>query len=411
MVAYLGDICVIIKFSCIFRDDDPIFTLCSALKRTERLSTSKKILKIPNTLHKRKSKKQNKEINVTDLPNEEPLKVGEPSNSAKCSLWNIVPVQVPFPPVSTETSQSLSLSPNSSLFPPPPLMNGTSQLPFMQQFLNLNALILARNIQQMSSRLCEKCKLRQDPNCLCALTLPQGLGLPILSGLPPLLPFLPQPSLLDHSRMGMPSLPPLWHPTSQGMFQYPTSTVTSSVLSVLNDHCYLNKAQMQKFSPKSHQSSVPDSQLLTQNKVNQTKSSNDKKSNHMIKVEKSHMSSSKYDRPYCTSIKFALESPSDQNCQHLDVSHPDIHTQTNQVKEEKQELPADTPNMNDDMSQSAVIVKDNLILGRSASEQYICDKTVDNDQTVPSRKRKMVRSTSVPGWFGKGLSLKKKRRI
>lgn len=351
------------------------------------------------------------------MPKEEPLKQGEPSDSVKCSVGNTVPVQIPISPAATETRQPLLLNPNGSLFSPPPssLMNGTSQLPFMHQFLNLNALILARNIQQMSSQLlnnaCEKCELRRDPNCQCAMTLPQGLGMPRLSGLPPFLPFLPQPSLLDYSRMSMPSLPPLWHPTSQGMFQYPTSTATNSVLSVLNDHCYLNKAQMQKLSPKSHVSFVPVSQQQSpkQNKVNQTKSSDNKKSNKRTKVE-SHLSSPKDDRLHATSVKFSLESPAEQDCHRLNVSDPGIQIQNNHVKEEKQELSVDTHSINETKSRSA-IAKDNLTLGRSVSEQFICDKTEDDDQAVPSRKRKMVRSTSVPGWFGKGLNLKKKRRI
>ncbi|XP_061175293.1 uncharacterized protein LOC133184300 [Saccostrea echinata] len=401
------------------REDDPIFSMYSALKRSERLSTTKKILKIPNTLHKRKNRKPTKELVVVDVQKEEALKEEKPMDpmSVNCTVGSSVPVQPFVSPTDTRTGPPPLLNPNNgSFFPPlPTFPNGTNQLPLMQQFLNLNALILATNIQQMSNQLlnsaCEKCKVRRDLNCRCMTSLPQGLGVPLLPGLPPFLPFLPQPSLLDYPRLGMPAVPPQWLPSTQGMFQSPMSAPSNSVRAMLNDHCYLNKAQMQKLSPQSNVLSPPLSQMQPprQNKVKMTKSSENEKSNHKIKVESSK-SSLKRERTYPSSVTFSLESPTDEECPRLGMSDPGIQIQDNRVKEENQELPLNS--INKDKSWPSVITKDNLTLERSVSEQLICDKTKEeDDEASPNKKRKIVRSTSVPGWFGKGLNLKKKRRV
>lgn len=217
--------------------------------------------------------------------------------------------------------------------------------------------------------------------------------------------------------MGMPSVLPLWHPPPQGMYQTPStssstcSTPSYRVQTVLNDHCYLNKAQMQKLSPQSNASSAPVSPIHSpkQNKVKQTKSSCNEKLNLRSKVLESPKSSLKQSRTYTSSVRFSLESLSsseedEKDCLRLDLSDPGI-------KRENSDLPLDKEDLSDDKSKIAVIANDNLTLGRSVSEQILNNKTDDEEPEVPSRKRKIVRSTSVPGWFGKGLNLKKKRRF
>ncbi|XP_062571746.1 uncharacterized protein LOC134233761 [Saccostrea cucullata] len=400
------------------REDDPIFSMFSDLKRSERLSTSKKILMIPNTLHKRKNRKPTKELDKVNMQKEEPPKEEKPKEplSVNCTMGSSVPVQPFVSPTDTRPGPPPLLNPNNgNLFPPlPTFMNGTNQLPpLVQQYLNLNALILASNIQQMSSQLlnnaCEKCKVRRDLNCRCMTSLPQGLGVPLLPRLPPFLPFLPpQPSLLDYPRMGMPAVPPHWLPSAQGMFQPPLSAPSNSVRAMLNDHCYLNKAQMQKLSPQSQVSSPPVSQIQPP-RQNKTKSSENEISNPRIKVESSK-SSLKRERTNHPSVTFSLESHSDEESPRLATSNPDIQFQDNRVKEENQEKPLNSINKN--KSWPSVITNDNLTLERSVSEQLIFDKTKEEeDEASPNKKRKIVRSTSVPGWFGKGLNLKKKRRV
>lgn len=115
-------------------------------------------------------------------------------------------------------------------------------------------------------------------------------------------------------------------------------------------------------------------------------------------------------------MRFSLESPSpteedEKDCLRLDLSDPGIHLQNSGIKRENSDLPLGKEDLSDDKSKIAVIAKDNLTLGRSISEQILNDKTEDEELEVPSRKRKIVRSTSVPGWFGKGLNLKKKKRF
>lgn len=409
--------------------EDPIFTAYSPLRRNEKLSTSKKILKVPIIIQRRKNRRpQKKEMNTVDVPKEEPLKQEmsvDPVTpvdplTVNCTVTRTGHVQQPMSPAGSGTRPSPLLNPNNYLFPPtPPFMNGTSQLPFMQQVFNINALLLAANLQRMSgqfsSSACEKCRIRLDPNCQCARTLPQGLGGPF-PGFPPFLPFLPQPALLDQFRMGMPSVLPLWHPPPQGMYQTPSTSSTCStpsyrVQTVLNDHCYLNKAQMQKLSPQSNASSAPVSPIHSpkQNKVKQTKSSCNEKLNLRSKVLESPKSSLKQSRTYTSSVRFSLESLSsseedEKDCLRLNLSDPGI-------KRENSDSPLDKEDLSDDKSKIAVIANDNLTLGRSVSEQILNNKTEGEEREVPSRKRKIVRSTSVPGWFGKGLNLKKKRRF
>lgn len=418
--------------------EDPIFTIYSPLRRNEKLSTSKKILKVPIIIQRRKNRRpQKKEMNTVDVPKEEPLKQEmsvDPVTpvdplTVNCTVTRTGHVQQPMSPAGSGTRPTPLLNPNNYLFPPtPPFMNGTSQLPFMQQVFNINALLLATNLQRMSgqflSSACEKCRIRLDPNCQCARSLPQGLGGPF-PGFPPFLPFLPQPALLDQFRMGMPSVLPLWHPPPpQEMYQTPStssstcSTPSYRVQTVLNDHCYLNKAQMQKLSPQSNTSSAPVSPIHSpkQNKVKQTKSSCNEKLNLRSKVLESPKSSLKQSRTYSSSVRFSLESPSpteedEKDCLRLDLSDPGIHLQNSGIKRENSDLPLGKDDLSDDKSKIAVIAKDNLTLGRSISEQILNNKTEDEEPQVPSRKRKIVRSTSVPGWFGKGLNLKKKRRI
>lgn len=420
----------------IFREEDPIFTIYSPLKKNERLSTSKKILKIPSIIQRRRSRRPKKEINTVDVPKVEPPKQ-EIHVDPVTSVTPVDPLTVNCTMTSTghvQQSQSMSpagsgarpaplLNPADFLFRPPslPIMNGTSQIPFMQQFLHLNALLLATNLQQMSGQLmnsaCEKCRIRRDPNCQCARTLPQGLGGPLL-GLPPFLPFLPQPGLLDQFRMGMPPFSPLWPPTSQGMYPHPpTSSSTSSspsskVQTVLNDHCYLNKAQMQKLSPQSNTACAPVSPILSpkRDKVKQAMSSCNEKFNLRSKVVESpppppKSSFVKQDKIYSSSVRFSLESPSptELDTPRLDLSDPGIQTLNRREKPEEPE--------SDDKSKIAVIAKDNLTLGRSVSEQILSNIDEEDITTNVTRKRKIVRSTSVPGWFGKGLNLKKKRRF
>jgi hypothetical protein len=147
---------------------------------------------------------------------------------------------------------------------------------------------------------------------------------------------------------------------------------------ILQDHSYLNKDQMQSISPNCDKKEKR-SQQVKDNKDVKPKRSQQVKDNKDVKPNLKR-SYSYVDDIQKEEEDFAMSNKSPEKL-HKDHSKLKI---------------GDIVDSSEDVESSSPII--------------VIDEEEDEDKEGVQEKPKLMRSVSVPGWFGKGLNLRKKRR-
>ena len=285
---------------------------------------------------------------------------------------------------------------------------------------------------QLCRHTSDKCKCVQNsqrdvtlcPNCLqhksvCKCTLnhtsssTQGTNVPHFSSLPRL-PYMP---LLDYAKYAFPMnnflpfySPQVFHnnhvngllpsnnmngllkglvPSNPMNTMLPFNTTSMNGLfpiqnnkefidPILQDHSYLNKDQMQSISPNCDKKEKR-SQQVKDNKDVKPKRSQQVKDNKDVKPNLKR-SYSYVDDIQKEEEDFAMSNKSPEKL-HKDHSKLKI---------------GDIVDSSEDVESSSPII--------------VIDEEEDEDKEGVQEKPKLMRSVSVPGWFGKGLNLRKKRR-
>ncbi|XP_069124118.1 NAD-dependent protein deacetylase Sirt7-like [Argopecten irradians] len=377
------------------RNTDPIFRVATPLKHHELKNVNKKILELPANYARRRRppsrKKQDvmKKVNTDSLAEDRKMDlsgVTSPVNGIKKECVSEEKFSEIKPtlhtPIQTLSSNGLpSTLPGQSLesIPLDLTMSGPTS-----RTLNLHhagSFVWGSGIQQPELYgACPKCAANRSVGSLCICSPVPRLNLPA-QGLPNLpLHYMSYLHMLGDPRFLQ--LPPLhanlWSiPLIPQVFQ-PSNKIDN----VLKDHCYLNKDQMQKLSPKSEQTS------------------------------KWSLSPSSINSPVKKEINFSDRPPPGKAS--ATQSRP---AEAAIRKSQPTETALDIP-------EEARIVKDQLLCtpecidtakGRHKRSKTSQDttSTVDNEDTTAdstSKKPKLCRSLSVPGWFGKGLKIGKKKR-
>ncbi|KAL5019330.1 hypothetical protein ScPMuIL_005052 [Solemya velum] len=181
---------------------------------------------------------------------------------------------------------------------------------------------------------------------------------------------------------------------------------------VLQDHCYLSKIQMQKLSPRRDKEDSPRSSRRLVRGKGQIESSSRKR---CLSFDKCDNSDSETALNLCirdnvnnkTNSKSFCTNCSDVRRQTCTPENPhsvsgDVHTNRTSVKEIKHE----PTSPNDDLLQNVDITLPKV------TEEIKQETKSDSEENEELKKHKpLTRTSSVPGWFGKGLNKKKKRRL
>ncbi|KAJ8318155.1 hypothetical protein KUTeg_003246 [Tegillarca granosa] len=366
------------------REEDAIFTMAVSLKPSEYKTTSKKILAAPKHVRKRKRKK----VSTSDYEQCEEKKPFDSSMTDDNSHFKSEDTNKKIDEQRNGISRGLNgLMAQSSL--------STSHIPLQTSPLDLSvstqsqlssnfarnwshdlfSIFLANQNLLLASQqqldVCTTCLAngRLGQQCTCVnsgLSLPTGLMVPDINSLLSYQSMqLMRDMFLGNSSMHLPFPGFLPYPLSPSVFQSPQKVET-----VLRDHCYLNKQQMQQLSPK---------QNKDKNSSKSSKLVNSSGQSQKVKVETA-TSPLKPGSSYIKESDLTLET--DDNTQKLRTM----------CKLERSISQDDRP-----------------------PEVFPQSKSEESNETEPessnSKKPKLTRSVSVPGWFGKGLNIRKKKRF
>ena len=355
-------------------------------------------------------------------------------------------------------------------WPLPPLLGGLNgNLPFPPLFMSpldiLTFLTLQGQSQlssHMTSAICDKCGKPktsvtgqsggQTSVCSCS-SKTTSRPPPIPPMFPPLglLPFLPNLPL-PGGLLGRPPLPNMGTLSSmqqgvpRSLIHQPKMEVKEGeVQTVLKDHCYLNKVQMQRLSPKSQVAAkssigkiVPhhNTQAFSKELPLRDASSMSSIDGHISQRQVRDQLASPQKDLSADCVKNAKKNMSmsvrNLPSQSVENARRDIHhvperklsealarvQSGHQSEQGKQQAKVLLPNVPSVGSKQSVPTKcASATAGRTLSALVERDRTISPESGEPdseggdkSRKRKLNRSVSVPGWFGKGLNVRKKRK-
>ncbi|XP_033732779.1 uncharacterized protein LOC117322123 [Pecten maximus] len=379
------------------RNTDPIFRHATPLKHHELKNVNKKILEVPTNYARRRRTVTRKKQCITKKVNTDNSQLSVATEDAKVMSGVISPLnriekkecaaEEQFSdiksrlhmPMKTLTSNSLpctvsSQSQESVSFPLDLSMSGPSirtwKLDQAGEFVSESSLQ-----QRELADPCPKCAAIQTVGSLCICSPVPRLNLPP-QGIP--IHYMSYVQMLGNPRFMQlsPLHPNLWPvPLIPQVFQ-PSNKIDN----VLKDHCYLNKDQMQKLSPKSEGT-----------------------------TKKGSSSTSSINSPVRRETNFDEKQPS--NNASASQSHPG---------EVMSGFPEQSSEVGDNrLLQISQNEGDSTCSAKARHKRHNTyqETTVDNedttditDTTSSSKKPKMCRSLSVPGWFGKGLKIGKKKR-
>ncbi|OWF52522.1 NAD-dependent protein deacetylase sirtuin-7 [Mizuhopecten yessoensis] len=388
------------------RSMDPIFRHATPLKHHERKNVNKKILEVPaNYARKRRTsskknivqfgmKKMRTESTVFSASGDDTKMqlsgVISPLNgilkkecTAEVNFSNIksrlhIPMQtissnnLPCT-ISSPSHESMSFPLDLSTSGP---LSGTLRLDQSRASINESRISQHELIGQ-----CPKCATFRTIGSLCSCSPVPSLNLQT-QGIPSLplhymsclgLHIMEDPRLMQLR----PLHPSLWpHPCIPQVFQ-PGNKIDY----VLKDHCYLNKDQMQKLSPKSEQPAKKD------NAPTSSLNSPGKRETHFEK------------RPSLNNASASRSRPTEAVLSTTDIPE---QSPTAVVGQNMLLL---TPQDSDTTCVPKVCHKRS-----KTSQDTVIDSEDNTDPTSTTKKPNLCRSLSVPGWFGKGLKIGKKKR-
>lgn len=196
----------------------------------------------------------------------------------------------------------------------------------------------------------------------------------------------------------------------------PQTPPTGVIDHVLQDHCYLNRIQMQKLSPRRDKDSEARSKRPSHSESNhgEVDLSSHKKCLSFDQCDKSDCETAlnlcirdinktgTSNSSKCSGLRTCSESPR--------ISDNVKYNPTESLGQHKAEVKCEARTQDCEVKkcESAQKMDSSLTKEEELKEQG----RSDSEEIEGQKKRKLLsRSTSVPGWFGKGLNKRKKRRL
>ncbi|XP_060063974.1 NAD-dependent protein deacetylase Sirt7-like [Ylistrum balloti] len=367
------------------RNTDPIFRQATPLKNHELKNVNKKILEVPaNYARKRRIASKRKQCSMKKLKTDS-ISVSVSGEETKTSPYGVTSssngicknedtreekfsdiksrLHVPMQTISSNSLPCTVSSPSQETmsFPLDLSRSGTQDRTWK---LDEDGTSLSDGSIPQSEWIgqCSKCAALRTVGSLCSCSTvptlqPQGIPIHYMSYLG--LQMLGDPRLIQ--------LPPLHTNLWPTPFIPQVFQPSNKIDYVLKDHCYLKKDQMQKLSPKSERLSGTTSTSPVKRELHSQK-------------------------------ECGQNNASTSSCQSTETSSTELGEQ----------------------SPAAVVGKDMLLLTSqdtvpntrhkrsNTSHDHVVANTDVTDSTT--KKPNLCRSLSVPGWFGKGLKIGKKKR-